>query len=155
MPFKQKNNPFKKFNLDPSFPSGNGQKPHAYPDQKAVEIEGTEFTVIKVELDEGIAGEANNDGTIFVDKDIKDGSVDEIEVVAHEGKHMKDMENGILDYGDDYVEYRGKKYDRKDGKIKYKGKWREEGWKDFPWEKRAYKAGDTAVKKLKNKYGRK
>ena len=155
MPFKQKNNPFKKFNLDPSFPSHNGQKPHAYPGQKAVEIEGTEFTVIKVELDEGIAGEANNDGTIFVDKDIKDGSVDEIEVVAHEGKHMKDMENGILDYGDDYVEYRGKKYDRKDGKIKYKGKWREEGWKDFPWEKRAYKAGDTAVKKLKNKYGRK
>ena len=154
MAFKQKNNPFKKFKLNPLFPSENGNKPHAYPNEKPVEIDGSEFTVIKIELEDGIAGEANNDGTIFVDENIENGSIDEAEVVAHEGKHMKDMEDGILDYGDDYVEYRGKKYERKDGKIKYKGKWVEEGYKDFPWEKRAYKAGDAAVKKIKKQYGK-
>ena len=107
-----------------------------------------EFEVIRKNLDDGIAGEANNDGTIFVDENIEDGSVEEAEVVAHEGKHMDDMKKGILDYEDDHVEWKGKKYERKDGKIKYKGKWVEEGYKDFPWEKRAYKAGDAAVKKL-------
>ena len=109
----------------------------------------TEFTVLKVELDHGIVGEANNDGTIFVDKNIPNGSIKEKEVVAHEGQHMKDMKEGLLDYGDDWMEWKGQKYQRKDGKIKYKGKWVEEGYKDFPWEKRAYKAGDTAVKQLK------
>ena len=91
MAFKQKNNPFKKFKLNPSFPSENGNKPHAYPNEKAVEIDGSEFTVIKIELEDGIAGEANNDGTIFVDENIENGSIDEAEVVAHEGKHMKDI----------------------------------------------------------------
>jgi len=109
----------------------------------------TEFTVLKVELDHGIVGEANNDGTIFVDKNIPNGSIKEKEVVAHEGQHMKDMKDGILDYGDDWIKWRGKKYERNNGMIKYKGAWLEEGYKDFPWEKRAYKAGDTAVKQLK------
>ena len=115
--------------------------------QPKVEVE--EFTVIKVELDHGISGEANNDGTIFVDENIPNGSIEEKEVVAHEGQHMKDMEEGILDYEDDSIEWKGKKYERKDGKIKYNGAWLEEGYKDFPWEKRAYKAGETAVKQLK------
>ena len=116
---------------------------------KKPKIQETEFTVIKVELDPGIAGEANNDGTIFVDENIPNGSVEEKEVVAHEAKHMEDMEKGLLGYTDNHVECKGKKYERKDCKIKYNGKWVEEGYKDFPWEKRAYKAGDAAVKKLK------
>tara|TARA_R100000152_G_C6661787_1_gene100494 strand:- start:189 stop:656 length:468 start_codon:yes stop_codon:yes gene_type:complete len=153
-----------KFKLKPAYPPKEGFSPHAYPsmpiqtgseDQKVVNVDGTEFTVIKIELEPGIMGEANNDGTIFVNKDIPDGSIDEAEVVAHEDKHMKDMESGLLDYGDDFVEWDGKRYERKDGKIKYNGKWIEEGDKNFPWEKRAYKAGNAAVKKLKNKYGRK
>ncbi len=49
MAFKQKNNPFKKFKLDPSFSSENGNKPHAYPNERPVEIDGSEFTVIKIE----------------------------------------------------------------------------------------------------------
>ena len=113
---------------------------------KQPKVEETEFTIIKVELDDGIAGEANNDGTIFVDENIPEGSVHEKEVVAHEGQHMKDMDKGILDYEDDYVEWRGEKYERKGGKILYKGKWLEEGYKDFPWEKRAYRAGERAKK---------
>ena len=116
---------------------------------KEPKVEVEDFTVIKVELDHGIAGEANNDGTIFVDENIENGSIEEGEVVAHEGQHMKDMKEGILDYGDDHVEWKGKKYERKDGMIKYNGAWLEEGYKDFPWETRAYKAGDAAVKQLK------
>ena len=136
--------PLKKFKMNPSTESLFGKKPM---------IE-SEFEVIKVELEDGIAGEANNDGTIFVDENIEDGSMEEAEVVAHEGKHMKDMEKGILGYSDDHVEYKGKKYERKDGKIKYNGKWVEEGYKDFPWEKTAYKEGDAAVKQLKKQYGK-
>jgi len=105
-----------------------------------------DYKVIRKDLDDGIAGEANNDGTVFVSKDIPEGSPKEKEVVAHEGQHMKDMEDGILDYEDNHIVWKGKKYKRKNGKINYKGKWLEEGYKDFPWEKRAYKAGNAAKK---------
>tara|TARA_R100000458_G_C8232457_1_gene213758 strand:+ start:38 stop:409 length:372 start_codon:yes stop_codon:yes gene_type:complete len=103
--------------------------------------------VIRKKLDNGIAGEANNDGTIFLHNGIKKGSKKEKEVIAHEGQHIKDMKSGKLAYGDDWIEWNGKKYDRQDGMINYKGAWLEEGYKDFPWEKVAYKAGD----KIKNK----
>ena len=109
------------------------------------------FKMQRKELDNGIAGEANDDGTIFVNKDIPKGSPLEAEVVAHEGDHMARMEKGELGYSDDNVTWRGKKYDRKDGKIKYNGQWREEGWKQFPWEKLAYKVGSKAKKEAEKK----
>ena len=49
-----------------------------------------------------------------------------------------------------WIQEQNKKYPRKDGYIKYNGKWVEEGNKNFPWEKRAYKAADAALKKIKN-----
>jgi len=55
------------------------------------------FKMQRKELDNGIAGEANNDGTIFVNKNIEKGSPLEAEVVAHEGDHMARMEKGELD----------------------------------------------------------
>ena len=109
------------------------------------------FKMQRKELDNGIAGEANDDGTIFVNKDIPKGSPLEAEVVAHEGDHMARMEKGELGYSDDNVTWRGKKYDRKDGKIKYNGQWREEGWEQFPWEKLAYKVGGKAKKEAEKK----
>ena len=109
------------------------------------------FQMKRKDLESGIAGEANNNGTIFVNKNIPKGSSLEAEVVAHEGDHMARMEKGELDYSDDNVTWRGKKYKRKDGKIKYQGKWIEEGWKDFPWEKLAYKVGDKAKKEVEKK----
>ena len=121
---------------------------------KEPKIQQDEFEVIKIELGDGIAGEANNDGTIFIDKNIEDGSVKEAEVIAHEGKHMKDMDSGLLAYSDDHIEYKGKKHERKNGKIKYNGKWSYEGDRRFPWEKTAYKEGDAAVKQLKKEYGK-
>ena len=50
------------------------------------------------------------------------------------------MKAGILNYGDDWVRYQGKTYPRKDGKIKYNGKWHEEGSMAFPWEQLAKNA---------------
>ena len=96
--------------------------------------------IIRKNLDKGILGEANNDGSIFVDKSVKPGSALEKKVIRHEGQHLKDMSSGMLGYGDDWVRYKGKTFPRKDGKIKYNGKWHEEGSMAFPWEKRAKKA---------------
>ena len=44
------------------------------------------------------------------------------------------MKTNKLGYGDDYVKWEGQTFPRKDGKIKYYGKWLDEGSKEFPWE---------------------
>ena len=84
----------------------------------------TNTPIFRKKLEAGILGEANKDGSIFI---------------RHEKKHARDMKNGILDYTDDTITYKGKKYPRKNGKIKYNGRWLEEGHKSFPWEAAAYK----------------
>ena len=96
--------------------------------------------IFRKDLEEGVLGEANNDGSIFIDKSVKPGSALERRVINHEKKHADDMASGILDYGDDWVRYKNKTYHRRDGKIKYNGSWHEEGSNKFPWEKRAKKA---------------
>ena len=95
--------------------------------------------IYRKELGDGILGEANKDGSIYIDKSLKPGSPKYKEVVSHEKVHAKEMKQGKLDYGKDWIRYNGKTYKRKDGKIKYNGKWIEEGSKTFPWEKSAYK----------------
>jgi len=99
--------------------------------------------VYKRNLDKGILGEAYKDGSIAVDTSVKEGSQQYKDVVAHEMDHAKRMKTGELDYGTDFVRWRGKTYPRKDGKIKYDGKWKIEGHRDFPWEKIADKAMDN------------
>ncbi len=96
--------------------------------------------IVRKKLDKGILAEANNDGTIFLDKSLKPGSAKEKKVIEHEEVHMQDMESGKLAYGDHWIRYNGKTYPRKGGKIKYNGKWKVEGHSDFPWEKRADKS---------------
>ena len=96
--------------------------------------------IVRKDLDPGILGEANMDGSIFIDKDVPKGSALEKRVIRHEGIHAKEMKQGKIAYGDDYVRDGNKTYHRKDGKIKYNGKWHEEGSNVFPWEKRAKKA---------------
>ena len=125
------------------------------------EKRGFKGPIIRKNLAKGILGEANNDGSIFIHKDIKPGSKQEQTVINHEAKHAEDMKKGILDYGDDYVRYKGKTYHRKEGKIKYQGKWYKEGSNAFPWEKVAVKAEkitdgraqSAAFQKNEKKYG--
>ena len=98
--------------------------------------------IFRKKLDKGIVAEANLDGSIFINKNVKPGSALEKRAIRHEKQHLKDMADPKigLSYGDDYVRYKGKTFPRKDGKIKYNGKWLPEGDSKFPWEKRAEKA---------------
>lgn len=97
-------------------------------------------TVVRKNLDEGILGEANMDGSIFISDKIQAGSEEESQVLLHEMRHATDMKLGKLAYNDDSVYYDGVTYPRETigGKdmIKVDGKWKEAG-DDFPWEKTA------------------
>ena len=91
--------------------------------------------VIRKKLDVGIKAEANIDGTIFLDESVVPGSEEERGILMHEMKHMVDMKTGKLSYDDDNISWMGEKYERKDGKINYNGKWHQEGDYTLPWEK--------------------
>ena len=99
-------------------------------------------------LERGVAGKAYNDGSIEVDPNLS--PVEREKTIAHEKQHVKDMNAGKLDYDDDFVYWNGKKYPRKNGKIKYKGNWVEEGHPSLPWEKKAYDA-EPSTKEIKEK----
>ena len=97
--------------------------------------------VIRKPLAEGILGEANMDGTIFISDKIEPGSYDERQVINHEMRHSTDMRLGKLAYDDNSVIYNGEIFPRKDinGKdmIEVDGKWKEAGSEGFPWEREA------------------
>ena len=94
--------------------------------------------VIRVPLEEGIMGEANMDGSIFVNENIVPGSYVDRQVIAHEMRHATDMKVGKLAYGDDYIKYNGETFMRQtiNGKdmINVDGQWKEAGDGGFPWE---------------------
>ena len=96
--------------------------------------------VIRKKLDEGVLGEANMDGSIFISDKVQPNSPMEKQVLLHEMRHATDMKLGKLSYGDDFVKYDGVTYPRetRNGKdmIKVDGKWKEAG-DDFPWERTA------------------
>tara|TARA_R110000823_G_C15773759_1_gene484349 strand:- start:4 stop:414 length:411 start_codon:yes stop_codon:yes gene_type:complete len=96
--------------------------------------------VIRKDLEPGIMGEANMDGSIYISEKIQPGSEEETQVLLHEMQHSTDMKVGKLAYSDDYVKYNGNTYPRQNinGKdmINVDGKWSEAGG-DFPWEKDA------------------
>ena len=91
--------------------------------------------IIRVPLEEGIMGEANMDGTIYVNQNIIPGSHEDRQVINHEMRHATDMKLGKLAYDDNHVKWNGVVYERKDGKILYGDQWMPEGSKEFPWEK--------------------
>ena len=99
--------------------------------------------VVRKPLAEGVLGEANMDGSIYINQNIVPGSKEEKQVVNHEMRHATDMKIGKLAYGDDFVKYNGKTYQRKtiNGKdmIIVDGVAKEAGDHDFPWEDDANK----------------
>ena len=94
--------------------------------------------VIRVPLEEGIMGEANMDGSIYVNENIVPGSFEDRQVISHEMRHATDIKIGKLAYEDDYITYNGETFPRetRNGKdmIKIEGKWKEAGSHSFPWE---------------------
>ena len=105
-------------------------------DKDHVSIPGT--PVIRKDLGEGIMGEANMDGSIYLSNNIEPDSKEEREVLIHEMRHATDMKIGKLKYEDDYIVYDGQTYQRKDinGKdmIRYNDEWIQAGSTEFPWE---------------------
>jgi len=85
--------------------------------------------IYQVETDEGVMGQANKNGSIVVSKDLH--PEEQEDVVRHEKVHLDQMERGDLDYDDEFVYWKGKKYSRSA---------MNEGDKNLPWEKEAWKA---------------
>ena len=83
--------------------------------------------VYATDLEEGVLGKANNNGTILVSDKITDPE-ERQSVIEHEKVHIDQMKRGDLDYDDKNVYLKGKVYPR--SKMS-------EGAKNLPWEKEA------------------
>jgi len=81
-------------------------------------------------MDGNILGMAQSNGTILVNKDVSPLELEKNRTVEHEKIHINQMKRGDLDYDDDNVFWKGKKYPR--SKM-------QEGSKKLPWEIEAYK----------------
>ena len=84
--------------------------------------------IYHVDMEEGVMGKANNNGSIIINKDLDPNEVDD--VVAHEKIHIEQMERGDLDYDNENVYWKGKTYSRAS---------MAEGARNLPWEAEAYK----------------
>lgn len=84
--------------------------------------------IYHVDMEEGVMGKANNNGTIIINKEVD--SLKTQDVIDHEMVHIDQMKRGDLDYDDKNVYWKGKTYPR--SKMK-------EGAKNLPWEDEAYK----------------
>ena len=97
--------------------------------------------VIRKNLEEGVLGEANMDGSIYISDELEPGSFEERQTINHEMKHATNIKIGKEGYTDDYIMYNGEKFPRetRNGKdmILVYGKWKEAGDEDFPWERHA------------------
>ena len=100
--------------------------------------------VFKKDLEGDILGEANNDGTIFIDKSLKGEK--KKEAVEHEKVHLDQMAQGRLHYDDNQVTWKkdtkspARVYKRVGGQLideKTRESAQEGG--DFEWEREAYK----------------
>jgi hypothetical protein len=84
-----------------------------------------------------LVAKANKNGTIIVNKDrVQDKKLMD-EAMSHEKQHLKDMQDGKLDYDNLSVTFKGKRY----GRDSF-----DEGNENLPWEKRAYAAGRNRKK---------
>ena len=97
--------------------------------------------VIRKNLEEGVLGEANMDGSIYLSNKVEPDSLEERQVISHEMRHATDIKIGKLEYADDYIKWNGDTFQRetRNGKdmIQIDGKWKEAGSPGFPWENEA------------------
>ena len=94
--------------------------------------------IIPTSLADGIMGEANIDGTIYVNNQLNPNSLEYRQTINHEMRHATDMRLGKLAYDDNSVTYNGEVFPRETindkDMIKVDGKWKEAGDTGFPWE---------------------
>jgi len=84
--------------------------------------------IYNVDMEDGILGKANNNGTIILNNKLS--ASQKQDVINHEMVHIDQMKRGDLDYDDNNVYWKGKKYSRAQMK---------EGAKNLPWEAEAYR----------------
>ena len=97
----------------------------------------------------GETGQAFNDGTIEVDPNLS--PIEREKTIAHEEEHVRQMAEDGLDYDEEFVYYKGGQHRRKNGNIRYNGKWMKEGDKKLPWEAHAYEAESPIARTDKDK----
>ena len=80
--------------------------------------------IVRVPLEEGVLGEANMDGSIYINEQIIPGSFEERQVVSHEMRHATDIKIGKLEYADNYIKWNGETFVRetRNGKDMIKDK---------------------------------
>ena len=94
--------------------------------------------VIQMPLADGVLGEANMDGSIYMSDLLDPNSPEFRQTLNHEMRHATDMRIGKLAYTDDSITYNGEVFPRETIKgkdmIKVDGEWKEAGHTGFPWE---------------------
>ena len=94
--------------------------------------------IIPMPLAEGIMGEANMDGSIYVSDQLDPDSFQYRQTVNHEMRHATDMKIGKLAYDNDHIMYNGERFEREEingvDSILVDGEWKEAGDTGFPWE---------------------
>ena len=85
--------------------------------------------IYQKDMDKGVMGQANKNGSIILNKNLS--PLEQEDVIKHEKVHLNQMERGDLDYDNDNVYWKGKKIPRST---------MDEGNKNLPWEREAYKA---------------
>jgi len=102
-----------------------------------ISVPGTPV-IRKSDLEPGVLGEANMDGSIYISDKLQPGSAEERKVIIHEMRHATDIKLGKLAYGDDYIMYNGHRHERQTIKgvdvIMVDGQWKQAGDDGFPWE---------------------
>jgi len=98
------------------------------------------ISVKSATLQPGVVAEAVNSNKIVVNKKVPKDSDLYKKAVAHETHHSKEMRDGKIAYGDDWVRDGDQIFPRKNGKIKQGSAWNMEGSSKFAWERRAMKA---------------
>jgi hypothetical protein len=112
-----------------------------------ISVPGT--PILRMPLEEGVMGEANMDGSIYINENIIPGSHEERQVINHEMRHATDMRMGKLAYDDNSITYNGDKFPRMDingvDSILVNGEWKEAGDTGFPWEDDANNGTDEHI----------
>ncbi len=102
----------------------------------SISVPGT--PVIRTKLADGIMGEANMDGSIYINEKLDPNGFEARQTINHEMRHATDMKLGKLEYTDDYIKYNGETFLRQTIKgrdmIHIEGEWKEAGDTSFPWE---------------------
>tara|TARA_R110000803_G_scaffold2898_2_gene10037 strand:+ start:691 stop:999 length:309 start_codon:yes stop_codon:yes gene_type:complete len=87
--------------------------------------------IVHIPLENDVMGRADKRGNILLNKDMNNQK-DIIDTINHEEVHIKQMASGDLDYDEQNVYFKGKKYPRSEFN---------DSNKKLPWEIDAYKAG--------------